>query len=249
MASGEVNHTCCPPTCGCCPKLGVPELLEVTVENIENHIMDVSPPEPEPCVTGCHHCDLINGTWYPELSDYIGLSDTDRLWYTCWYHMSLGVGESLIDLDCDGGFNVPEPPQPPAPSWPNCVTNPPTTIDLWVQIVCNYPGNAQSIFAQIIQDATEAPVIPENSCVGLCCFGAQQVAVSEDPCVIPAEICDWLIDGVEMYLVWGDIPSSACVDGEMQNFDLNCIAYNEEGYTGHHEDPAYRAKVTVKRVM
>ena len=109
----------------------------------------------------------------------------------------------------------------------------------------------------IFQDAAAAPVIdapygPDGLewCVNLLNFEAQKTVETEDPCLIPNEICDWLIDGVELTTsLISPSDYSPCTQESSVAFDENCLNMYEEGYTGHNGDPAYNMKITVKRVF
>jgi hypothetical protein len=167
------THGCCPYTCACCPGLGVPRKLEVTISNFVNAVDPYGTPY-------CNNCTALNATFFPELTTWVDDAHPPGDWQVraCWYHVSTG-----IDLNCD--FECEEPGQ-----------TPPTTIDLWGKLYCN---NLQQLTVDVylLQNATTEPALEIGYCFAWYRSTWQRSEANDDPCHAAVEFCLDLVDGVE----------------------------------------------------
>jgi hypothetical protein len=226
------NTGCCPPTCGCCPGLGLPYTLEVEIGNFENAGTDLSNPD---CVTGCDNCALLNGLWYPELTSYAPDPENTegRYFVWCYYHHS-----QYLDLNCDEGLDDDEV------AWfPGCST--PTSMDLWVALSCGFDEAAFSIQMWLVENSPDSPNGDGSptDCVGPCTGGWSLGLEITDVCETLDTFCQMFVDGI----VLGDDPpiyltcsgTSACLPAYQFGVGNPC--------SDHAGDEDYRLYVKVRR--
>jgi len=240
-----LDEECCPPTCGCCPGLGIPLVLGVRIEGVIRVRWSPWNPSPPyggiPKVSSCD-CDVLNGTFYPELiPDHRFPGDPLSM---CWYHIQIAEG----DLGCDGTYFNGD-----GPFTPMCEDCPPTRVDLWVRISCLYADLGLFVQGWVMQNAPDTPFTDGCpgylvECIGLSVFTWSEYLAEEDPCVARTDLCDKFIDGVSDTLVQGDHHGTCTSEGRA-DIDENGYQYGVPGYTGHYGDPAWFVKMTVWRVL